>query len=97
MKNATVFLGAARFEDAATVRVNAHTLRRIKSSSTSETGIRTPLCGIAQTPFLTNSTMMEVDFYRGTSSLSEQLRRTGIRANVPPFRLEVTVVEKTRA
>jgi len=96
MKNATVFLGAARFEDATTVRVNADTLRADKIFiNVGGRAYVPPLSGIAQTPFLTNSTMMEVDFlprhliivggsYVGLE-FAQMFRRFGS---------EVTVVEK---
>jgi len=96
MKNATVFLGAARFEDAKTVRVNADTLRADKIFiNVGGRAYVPPLSGIAQTPFLTNSTMMEVDFlprhliivggsYVGLE-FAQMFRRFGS---------EVTVVEK---
>jgi pyruvate/2-oxoglutarate dehydrogenase complex dihydrolipoamide dehydrogenase (E3) component len=96
LKNATVFLGAARFEDAATVRVNGDTLRADKIFiNVGGRAYVPPLSGIAQTPFLTNSTMMEVDFlprhliivggsYVGLE-FAQMFRRFGS---------EVTVVEK---
>jgi len=96
LKNVTVFLGTARFEDATTVRVNADTLRAGKIFiNVGGRAYVPPLSGIAQTPFLTNSTMMEVDFlpkhliivggsYVGLE-FAQMFRRFGS---------EITVVEK---
>lgn len=63
LKNVTVFLGTARFEDATTVRVNTDTLRADKIFiNVGGRAYIPPLSGLEQTPFLTNSTMMDVDF-----------------------------------
>ena len=63
LKNVTVFVGTARFEDATTVRVNTDSLRAAKIFiNVGGRAYIPPLSGIEQTPFLTNSTMMDVDF-----------------------------------
>lgn len=63
LKNVTVFIGTARFEDATTVRVNTDTLRADKIFiNVGGRAYIPPLSGLEQTPFLTNSTMMDVDF-----------------------------------
>jgi len=63
LKNVTVFLGTAVFEDARTVRVNTDTLRADKIFiNVGGRAYIPPLPGAETTPFLTNSTMMEVDF-----------------------------------
>ncbi len=63
LKNVTVFVGTARFEDAVTVRVNADRLRAGKIFiNVGGRAYVPPLPGIEQTPFLTNSSMMKVDF-----------------------------------
>lgn len=63
LKNVTVFVGTARFENATTVRVNADTLKAAKIFiNVGGRAYIPPLTGIERTPFLTNSTMMDVDF-----------------------------------
>jgi pyruvate/2-oxoglutarate dehydrogenase complex dihydrolipoamide dehydrogenase (E3) component len=63
LKNVTVLVGTARFEDAVTVRVNTDTLRADKIFiNVGGRAYIPPFPGIEQTPFLTNSTMMDVDF-----------------------------------
>jgi pyruvate/2-oxoglutarate dehydrogenase complex dihydrolipoamide dehydrogenase (E3) component len=96
LKNVTVFLGTARFEDPVTVRVNADTLRAEKIFiNVGGRAYVPPLPGIQQTPHLTNSTIMEVDFlpkhlvivggsYVGLE-FAQMFRRFGS---------EVTVIEK---
>ena len=61
LKNVTVFVGTAQFEDTATVRVNTDTLRanRIFINVGGRAYVP-PLPGIEATPFLTNSTMMDL-------------------------------------
>jgi pyruvate/2-oxoglutarate dehydrogenase complex dihydrolipoamide dehydrogenase (E3) component len=72
LKNVTVFVGTVRFKDAATVRVNTDTLRADKISiNVGGRAYVPPLSGIEQTPFLTNSTMMDVDFLPKHLTLSE--------------------------
>jgi len=96
LTNVTVLLGTANFEDAKTVRVNAERLRaeRIFINVGGRAYIP-PLAGVDQTPFLTNSTMMDVDFlpkhliivgagYVGLE-FAQMFRRFGS---------EVTVIEK---
>jgi len=64
MKNADVFLGAARFEDCHDVAQATRT-RCGRNKIFIKGGGRAyvpPLCGIAQHPLLTKATMMEVDF-----------------------------------
>ena len=98
LKNVTVFVGTARFETATTVRVNTDTLRAAKIFiNVGGRAYIPPLAGIEQTPFLTNSTMMDVDFlpkhlivvgagYVGLE-FAQMFRRFGS---------EVTVVEQGR-
>ena len=63
LKNVTVFVGTARFEDATTVQVNTDTLSADKIFlNVGGRAFVPPLSGIEETPFLTNSTMMDVDF-----------------------------------
>jgi pyruvate/2-oxoglutarate dehydrogenase complex dihydrolipoamide dehydrogenase (E3) component len=96
LQNGTVHIGAARFEDARTLRVNDDTLRadRIFINVGGRAHVP-PLPGIARTPFLTNSGMMDVDYlpehlvivggsYVGLE-FAQMFRRFGS---------EVTVVEK---
>jgi pyruvate/2-oxoglutarate dehydrogenase complex dihydrolipoamide dehydrogenase (E3) component len=61
LKNVTVFVGTARFEDTATARVNTDTLRanRILINVGGRPYVP-PLPRIETTPFLTNSTMMDL-------------------------------------
>jgi len=96
LTNVTVFTGTARFADATTVQVNADTLRASKIFiNVGGRAYIPPLPGIEETPFLTNSTMMDVDFlpqhliivgagYVGLE-FAQMFRRFGS---------EVTVVEK---
>jgi pyruvate/2-oxoglutarate dehydrogenase complex dihydrolipoamide dehydrogenase (E3) component len=98
LKNVTVFVGTARFENATTVRVNTDSLRAAKIFiNVGGRAYIPPLSGIEQTPFLTNSTMMDVDFlpkhlivvgagYVGLE-FAQMFRRFGS---------EVTVVEQGR-
>ena len=62
LKNVSVFVGTAQFEDATTVRVNADALRanRIFINVGGRAYVP-PLPGIKTTPFLTNSTMMDLE------------------------------------
>jgi pyruvate/2-oxoglutarate dehydrogenase complex dihydrolipoamide dehydrogenase (E3) component len=62
LKNLTVFVGTAQFEDPTTVRVNADALRanRIFINVGGRAYVP-PLPGIDTTPYLTNSTMMDLD------------------------------------
>ncbi len=95
-KGVSVFVGTARFQDATTVRVNTDTLRASKIFINVGGRAYVPsLPGIDQTPFLTNSSMMQVDFlpkhliivggsYVGLE-FAQMFRRFGS---------EVTVVEK---
>jgi pyruvate/2-oxoglutarate dehydrogenase complex dihydrolipoamide dehydrogenase (E3) component len=63
MKNLTVCVGAARFESANTVRVNDQALRAPKIFiNVGGRAFVPPLPGIGGIPYLTNSTMMAVDF-----------------------------------
>jgi pyruvate/2-oxoglutarate dehydrogenase complex dihydrolipoamide dehydrogenase (E3) component len=96
LKGVSVFVGTARFQDATTVRVNTDTLRASKIFiNVGGRAYVPPLPGIDQTPFLTNSSMMQVDFlpkhliivggsYVGLE-FAQMFRRFGS---------EVTVVEK---
>jgi len=98
LQNVTVFVGTARFENATTVRVNTDSLRAAKIFiNVGGRAYIPPLSGIEQTPFLTNSTMMDVDFlpkhlivvgagYVGLE-FAQMFRRFGS---------EVTVVEQGR-
>jgi pyruvate/2-oxoglutarate dehydrogenase complex dihydrolipoamide dehydrogenase (E3) component len=63
LKNVMVLTGTARFEDGKTIRVNADTLRADKIFINVGGRAYVPqLPGIEQTPFLTNSGMMHIDF-----------------------------------
>jgi pyruvate/2-oxoglutarate dehydrogenase complex dihydrolipoamide dehydrogenase (E3) component len=63
LRNVSVFIGTARFEDSKTVCVNADRLRADKIFiNVGGRAYVPPLPGIEQTPFLTNSGMMDVDF-----------------------------------
>src|ERR1700683_4922274 len=63
LQNVSIFAGTARFEDAKTLRVGDETLSAEKIFiNVGGRAFVPPLPGIEQTPFLTNSGMMEVDF-----------------------------------
>jgi pyruvate/2-oxoglutarate dehydrogenase complex dihydrolipoamide dehydrogenase (E3) component len=63
LQNVSIVAGTARFEDAETLRVGDETLSAEKIFvNVGGRAFVPPLPGIAQTPFLTNSGMMRVDF-----------------------------------
>jgi len=63
LKNVSIFAGTARFEGAKTVRISDEKLSAEKIFiNVGGRAFVPPLPGIEQTPFLTNSGMMEVDF-----------------------------------
>ena len=96
LKNVNVFVGTAQFEDMTTVRVNADTLRANKIFINVGGRAYVPaLPGIGTTPFLTNSTMMDLEILPGHLVIvggsyvglefAQMFRRFGS---------EVTVIEK---
>jgi pyruvate/2-oxoglutarate dehydrogenase complex dihydrolipoamide dehydrogenase (E3) component len=63
LKNGTVYHGHARFENARTVRVNSETLEAERIFINVGGRALVPLMpGLDQVPYLTNSSMMDVDF-----------------------------------
>jgi pyruvate/2-oxoglutarate dehydrogenase complex dihydrolipoamide dehydrogenase (E3) component len=63
LKNAVIYQGHARFESAKTVRVNGELLESDKIFiNVGGRALVPPLPGIDQVPYLTNSSMMDVDF-----------------------------------
>jgi len=63
LKNGTVYHGHARFEDARTVRVNSETLEAERIFiNVGGRALVPPMPGLDQVPYLTNSSMMDVDF-----------------------------------
>src|SRR5258705_11412515 len=63
LKNGTVYHGHARFEGPRTVRVNDEILEAEKVFiNVGGRALVPPMPGLEQVPFLTNSSMMEVDF-----------------------------------
>jgi pyruvate/2-oxoglutarate dehydrogenase complex dihydrolipoamide dehydrogenase (E3) component len=85
LKNCTVIQGHARFESPRTVRVNDDVLESDKIYI--NVGGRAsvpPIDGIKDVPFLTNSSMMDVDFIpEHLIIIRRQLRRSRIRPDVP--------------
>jgi len=63
LKNGTVYHGHARFENACTVRVNSETLEAERIFiNVGGRALVPPMPGLDQVPYLTNSSMMDVDF-----------------------------------
>jgi pyruvate/2-oxoglutarate dehydrogenase complex dihydrolipoamide dehydrogenase (E3) component len=63
LKNGTVYHGHARFENARTVRVNSETLEAERIFiNVGGRALVPPMPGLDQVPYLTNSSMMDVDF-----------------------------------
>src|SRR6266446_3098621 len=63
LKNGTVYHGHARFENARTVRVNSDTLEAERIFiNVGGRALVPPMPGLDQVPYLTNSSMMDVDF-----------------------------------
>jgi len=68
--NITLYRGHARFASPQAVEIAGERLRAGRSSSMSVAGAGAPMPGINEVPYLTNSSMMDVDFCRAISSLS---------------------------
>ena len=97
LKNGTVYHGHARFESARTVRVNGELLEAEKIFiNVGGRALVPPMPGLDQVPFLTNSSMMEVDFLPehlvivGGSYIGLEFAQMYRR-----FGSNVTIVEKT--
>ena len=86
--NVTVYRGHGRFEGATTVRVNEQLLEADKISLNVGTRALTPeMPGLEEMDYLTNSSMMEVDFpARASDHHRRQLHRPGVCPDLPPFR-----------
>jgi len=94
--NVTVFEGHARFESPTTVRVNGDTLQADRIFvNTGGRALVPPIPGIDQVPYLTNSSVMDVDFLPehlivvGGSYIGLEFAQIYRR-----FGAEVTVIEK---
>ena len=88
MENCTVYEGHARFESARMSRVGPETITadRIFINVGGRAAVP-PMPGLEHVPYLTNSSMMDIDFVpAATDRCRRQLCGAGIRTDVPPVR-----------
>ena len=88
LKNCTVIQGHARFQSSRTVVVNDEVLQADKIYHQCwRACLYSRMPGIHDVPFLTNSSMMDIDFLAGASGhCRRKLCWVGIRSDVSPLR-----------
>ncbi len=86
MNNCTVYQSHARFESPQQIRVGNELLRSERIFiNVGGRAVVPSMPGVDKVPFLTNSSMMYVDFLPKHLVIRGKLHWSGVRADVPPF------------